>query len=118
MAIGQRRYVDLKGNDVIESINSNSEVLPSLSVFQYAAAFSERLDARRFVPGMPLSGHEFTTGSGRIVSGTTCTEWLRRCISFGGRGATWFRTFGDETDMQFLRMSEEVGFERRLTCML
>lgn len=118
VAVGQRRYVDLDGNEVVVSVNSNSEVLPPISVFRYAAAFSERLDARRFVLEVPLSGHEFTIRSGQRVFQTACSGLLRRRIKFCGRGTPWLRRFGNETDMPFLRMSEDVGYERRLTCML
>lgn len=116
--VGQRRYNDIDGNYVVVSVSSNSKVLPSLSVFQYAVAFSEPLAALRFVLGMPLSCHAFIIGSGQRVLQTECSAWLRCWIHFGGRGAAWLLTFGIETDMPLFFMSEDVRYERRRTCML
>lgn len=118
VAVGQRRYVDLDGNDAVVSINNHFEVLPPLSVFQFAAVFSERLDARRFVLGMPLSGHELTIDIEPRTLQTACSGWLPRWIHLGGSGAAWLRTFGEDTKMPLLRMSEAICYERRLTRML
>lgn len=40
-------------------LNADGDVLPPLSVFQYAAAFFDRLEVRRFVPGMCIGTDNF-----------------------------------------------------------
>lgn len=65
-----------------------------MSVFQYAGAFSERLDARRYGRGMRFNGHEFLVQVDHRRMPTACGGWLRRWIHFGSRGAVWFRIYG------------------------
>lgn len=83
ISIGQRRYWDEDGKEVIVSLNSSQEVLTPLSVFQYALVFSDWLDTRSFVLGMRLNGLElFITVGGRQMF-TACDSWLLRWIHFG-----------------------------------
>lgn len=74
----QRRYRIADGNPIIVYMNQNDKVLPPMSGFQYAAAYSDRLDARRFVLGMRLDGHEFLTSVGGRRLLTACSGWLHR----------------------------------------
>lgn len=49
---------------------------------------------------------------------TTSNGWLCRCINFGGLGAAWLRTYGQEKNMSFICMEEEADYDFRLTCTL
>lgn len=73
---GRRRYWDADGNKILVYVNQNNEVLPFMSVFQIAAAYSDRLDARRVVLGMCLDGHEFLTSLGGRRLSIACSRWL------------------------------------------
>lgn len=57
--IGQRRFWEADSSKIIVAVNPRGEVLSSMSVFQYAAAFSDRVNVCRFVLEMHLNGHEF-----------------------------------------------------------
>lgn len=89
-----------------------------MSTYQYATAVSDRLNVRRFVLGMRLNGHEFLVQVGHWKMPMACSGWLRRWIYFGARGAAWLLTYGQETEMPFIRKEEIANYEFRLTCML
>lgn len=73
---GRRRYWDVDENETIVYINQNNAVVLLLSVSQYAAFFSDRLDACRFVLGMCLNEHEFLITAGGRDMPTACKGWL------------------------------------------
>lgn len=70
---GRHCYRDANGNEIKVYINQKNKVLSSTSVFQYAAASSDRLDACRFVLRMLLGGHEFMTSVNGRNMPTACS---------------------------------------------
>lgn len=59
-------------------LNANREVFSPLTVFYYAVSFSNKPDARRFVSGMRIDGHNFYGSSRRHSKLITVGAWLRR----------------------------------------
>lgn len=49
---------------------------------------------------------------------TACRGWLCRWIHFRDQGAAWLQTYGQETNVPFIRMKKEADYEFRLACML
>lgn len=115
---GRYRYRDADGIAIVVPVISRSEVPFHMSVFQYAAAFSDRLDVRRFVLGVHLNKHEFLVGVNHRQMPTARSGWHCCLVHFEGRGAACPQTYGQESDMPFIRMEEEVDCEFRLTRML
>lgn len=115
---GQGRYCDMDGNQINVSVNSQGEVLPPMSVFQYVAAFTDPLNVRRFVLGARLVGYEFLAQVDHPQMPTVCSGKHRCWIYFGGRGSAWLWTYDHETDMLFICVIEEANYELRLIQML
>lgn len=49
---------------------------------------------------------------------TACGGWLCCWIQFRGRGPAWLHTYGQETDISFIRTEKEAYYEFRLINML
>lgn len=88
-------------------------LLPPLSVFQYVAAFSDRLNALRFVLSMRIDGHNSHMTIQLHSMFTAAGAWLQRWIHFGGRRANWLQRTGPETDMLYVCMVDEENYKRR-----
>lgn len=88
-------------------LNANEKVLQPLSVFQYAADFSDSLDAWGFVLGMCNERHDFYMTSQRRSMLTAAGAWLHCWISFGGREAAWLQCAGSKASMCYDRRAEE-----------
>lgn len=48
---------------------------------------------------------------------TACSGWLCQWIYFVDRGAVWLHCYGQETDLPFVKMQEDLAYEFRLTRM-
>lgn len=107
---GRRRHWDADSNKVIVPANFREEALPSVFVFQYAAAFSDPLGVCLFVLEMRPNGQEFLGQADHCQMPTACSTWLCRWIHTGGQGAAWLRTFVQETDSLFIRMEEKANY--------
>lgn len=75
---GRRHYWDADGNETVVYIVQSKEVLLSISAFQCASAYSDRLDARQFVLKNRLGGHEFLTSVGSRNMPLACSKFFRR----------------------------------------
>lgn len=85
--------------------------------FQYEVAFSDRLEYHRFVLEMHLNGHEFLIPKWGRNMLTDSSGWLCRWIHLQCRDAAWPWTYGQGTDVSFIRWEKEPDFELRLTRM-
>lgn len=102
---------------MIVFVSFRDEVLPSMFIFQYTSAFSDRLDNRLFVLIRRLNWHDvLTLVTGRNIL-TACSGWLGRCVHSGGRGAALLQTYGQKTDMLFFSMNSKADYQFRLTRM-
>lgn len=99
-------------------LNANKKVLPHLLIIQYVAAFSDRLDVRRFVLGIHIDKPNFYMTFQRHLMLTAAGARLRHWNHFGGREATLPQCAGPEIDMPYVRMAERKGYERRSYRML
>lgn len=115
VSIGRRSCLNLNDIEVIVHINQNIEDLPPMSVFQDAAAFSDRRDICWFVLRLRLIGNAFLRSIGGYCILRACSRRLHRWVHFGGQGAARLRCHGRETDMPFIRMQEESAYESRST---
>lgn len=70
VSTGRRCYKDVDGTRIIVLVSSRDDVLPSIFLFQYEAAFSGLLDVCRFVLGTHFNGHE-------ILKLTVSLTWPR-----------------------------------------
>lgn len=113
------RQVETSVGDIINvPINRLGECLPPISVFAYFDRYPGSFDASRFRHGMRLSGHLTEICIGGDMRLTCAGGWMKRWLHWGGRGAAVYRSSSDRTDSPFIRMDEEVDYERRLSVMI
>lgn len=115
--VGWRRYHVVGSNEVAVFTSQPNDVLPPMSLFHNAAAFSDRLDARQFFLGMRIDRHKsLMSVDGRKIF-TARSERLQRWIHFESQGVVLRHCYSQKTYMLFHCMLEKSAYEIRITWM-
>lgn len=79
-----------------------------------AAAFSDRLNARRFSIWMRLYGHECLLPVGGPNLHKVCSECLCHWVHINGLGAVWLQCYDQGTNKPLICILEESAYKFRL----